>query len=367
MKSSVIFIYFCDLVNSTIVLEQSLIIDGTGSFVLCIVSADFNNDGHWDLATTIYNASTVSILLGIGDGTFHSPAMSFPTNGTNPYGLVSQDFNNDGNFDLAITDEGSGSISILLGQGNGSFQLPAMTFATGGSLPPAVIAVDVNNDGKTDLAVTNTGSDTIAILLGMGNGSFLVPAILYATRSLPTGLVSGDFNMDGNIDIAVTCRANTQMLIFLGLGNGSLYTNLTGYYTGSFAYSVKTADFNGDSKLDLVTASQTNSTINIFIGTGTGTFVVASPATYVSGSDPFDIEVQDMNEDSIIDLVVVNEAGNSISIYLGNGNGTFQSAQTFSSGGTKATSLAIEDFNEDGIYDLAVTNQDSNSITILLS
>ncbi len=367
MKPSIIIICFCDLVSSPIVFQQSLILTGTGLRVLSIVSADFNNDGHWDLATTIYYANTVSISLGIGDGTFQVPAMSFTTNGSNPYGLVSQDFNNDGNFDLAITNEGSGSISILLGQGNGSFQLPAMTFSTGGSGPPAVIAADFNNDGKIDLAVANTQSNKIAILLGMGNGSFLVPAILYATASHPTGLVSGDFNMDGNIDIAVTHRLAQQMLIFLGFGNGSFYTNYTGYYTGYLTYSVQTADFNGDSKLDIVTASINNTAINIFIGTGTGTFVMASPATYVSGSIPTDVVVQDINGDSIIDLLVVNEGDNTVSIYLGNGNGTFQPAQTFLSGGTTPTSLAIQDFNEDGRYDLAVTNQGSNSITILLS
>jgi hypothetical protein len=201
----------------------------------------------------------------------------------------------------------------------------------------------------------------------MGNGSFLVPAILYATAAHPTGLVSGDFNMDGNIDIAVTHRLAQQMLIFLGFGNGSFYTNYTGYYTGYLTYSVQTADFNGDSKLDIVTASINNTAINIFIGTGTGTFVMASPATYVSGSIPTDIVVQDMNADSIIDLLVVNQGDNTVSIYLGNGNGTFQPAQTVLSGGTSPTSLAIQDFNEDGRYDLAVTNQGSNSITILLS
>ena len=362
-----IFICFCDLVSSPIVFRQSSIVNNTDLFVLSIVSADFNNDGHSDLATTIYSANTVSISLGIGDGTFQVPAMSFDTNGTHPYGIVSSDFNNDGNLDLVITNEASESISILLGQGNGSFQLPAMTFPIGGSLPPAIIAADFNNDGKIDLAATNTGSDNIAILLGEGNGSFLVPAILYATLSHPTALVSGDFNMDGNMDIAVTNRFDLQILIFLGFGNGSFYTNYTGYYIGYYAYSIQTADFNGDSKLDIVSCSHYDTTITIFIGTGTGTFVMASPATYVSGSFPTDIVVQDMNGDSIIDLFVVDQVDNTISIYLGNGNGTFQPAQIFLSGGTTSRSFAIQDFNEDGRYDSAVTNTGSNSITFLLT
>ncbi len=306
--------------------------------------------------------------MGIGDGTFQEPATSFKTNGTHAYGLVSQDFNNDGNFDLAVTNEASGSVSILLGRGDGSsFELPAMTFDTGGSLPPAVIAADVNNDGKIDLVVINTGSDSITILLGMGNGSFHIPGILYATDSHPTELVSGDFNMDGNIDIAVTNRFAQQMLIFLGFSNGSFYCNYTGYFTDYFGYSVKTADFNGDSKLDLVVSNESDNTINIFIGTGTGTFVMASPATYATGSSPIDVPVQDMNGDSIVDVVVANEVDNSISIYLGNGNGTFQPPQTFLSGGTSTVSLAIQDFNEDGIYDVAASNSGSNSITIILS
>ncbi len=105
----------------------------TGLGPQSIVSTDFNKDGYLDLAVTDYNGNNVSIFLGIGNGSFLSPPMSFSSNGTNPYWLVANDLNHDGNFDLAICNEGSGIVSILLGFGNGSFQLPALNFSSGGT------------------------------------------------------------------------------------------------------------------------------------------------------------------------------------------------------------------------------------------
>jgi hypothetical protein len=104
------------------------------------------------------------------------------------------------------------------------------------------------------------------------------------------------------------------------------------------------------------------------MGTGTGTFVVASPSTYATtGAGPIDIATQDLNGDSVIDLAVSNQAGNCITVYLGNGNGSFGQAKNYSSMGQKLQSIIAQDFNEDGMYDLAVTNQNSNTLAILLA
>ncbi|CAF0789528.1 unnamed protein product [Adineta steineri] len=331
-----------------------------------VISADFNKDGHWDLAITDYYASSISILLGIGNGSFQQPATVYGPGGNNPFWLVSEDFNKDGNLDLAMCNEGSNNIAIFLGYGSGSFQT-VTTFASGGTLPSSIVAADFNNDNITNLAVANTGSDYITIFLGYGTGGFQTPGTSYAASSHPSFLVSGDFNSDGRIDLAVVCRVSNQLLIFLGFGNGSFQNNAT-YTTGSTPYSVRTADFNGDSKLDLAVANFYSNSVNIFIGTGTGEFIAASPATYATtGDNPIDIAIQDLNGDSKMDLAVCNQVGNTITVFLGNGNGTFGQGQNYTSMGQKLQSIIAQDFNKDGKYDLAVTNQDSNTLAILLT
>ncbi|CAF4069866.1 unnamed protein product [Adineta steineri] len=331
-----------------------------------VISADFNKDGHWDLAITDYYASSISILLGIGNGSFQQPAAVCGSGGVHPFWLVSEDFDKDGNLDLAMCNEASSNIAIFLGYGNGSFQMTA-TLVSGGTLPSSIVAADFNNDNKTDLAVANTGSDYITIFLGYGTGGFQTPGTSYAAYSSPSLLISGDFNSDGRIDLAVVCRGNDQLLIFLGFGNGSFQNNAT-YTTGSTPYSVRTADFTGDSKLDLAVANFYSNSISIFIGTGTGEFIAASPATYVTtSSSPIDIAIQDLNGDSKMDLAVCNQVGNTITVFFGNGNGTFGQGQDYSSAGQKLQSIIAQDFNKDGKYDLAVTNQNSNSLAILLT
>ncbi|CAF4149908.1 unnamed protein product, partial [Adineta steineri] len=356
----------CTTVCNTFELQQPPIIYNINAGPQSIISTDFNKDGHWDLAITDYSSNSISILFGIGNGSFQQPAMVYGSGGTNPYGLVSEDFNKDGNLDLAMCNEGSNSIAILLGNGNGSFQA-ATNFTSGGTLPSGIVAADFNNDNKTDLAVTNTGANNIIIFLGYGNGGFQTPGISYTASSSPLVLVSGDFNSDGRIDLAVVCRGNSQLLIFFGFGNGSFQNNAT-YTTGTAPYSVRTSDFNGDSKLDLAVANYGSNSVSIFIGSGTGGFIAASPATYATNSSsPIDIAIQDLNGDSKMDLAVCNEVGNTIIVFLGNGNGTFRQGQNYSSMGQQLRSIIAQDFNKDGKYDLAVTNQNSNNLAILLT
>jgi hypothetical protein len=350
-------------------LKQPPVLYKTGLNPQAVVAEDLNHDGHLDLAITNYGASSISILLGVGNGSFPLPALTFSCNGTNPYWLVARDFNQDGNLDLAMCNEGSNTVSVLLGQGNGSFQLAAKPFASGGPLPSGITAADFDKDNKTDLALTNTGNGTISIFLGLGNGTFKVPGKSYPAGMNPSSITNGDFNADGNIDLAVASRHSNQLFIFLGIGNGTFQTNSTTFTTGlNNPYSVKTADFNGDLKLDLVVANFGSNTISIFLGTGTGTFVVASPATYATGgSSPIDVTIADLNGDSKMDLAVSNQAGNNVTVFLGNGNGTFGQQQTYLTNGQQLQAVIAADLNEDGKNDLVVVNQNNNTVAILLT
>ncbi len=352
---------------STYDFQQPPNLYATGSEPIGMVSADFNRDGHLDLAISNCGAATISVLLGIGNGSFQQPAISFGSSGNNPYWLVAHDFNHDLNIDLAVCNEGSGTIAILLGLSNGSFQLPATTFSSEGIVPSSIIAADVNNDNNADLIVTNTGSDIITIFLGIGNGTFQVSGTSYTTGTYPSSIASGDFNTDGNIDLAVVSRGSNQLLIFLGVGNGTFQANPSSYTTGLTPYLVRTADFNGDSKLDIVVGNFDSNSISIFIGTGVGTFITSSPATYTTYiAEPIDIAIQDLNDDSIMDLAISNQNAN-ISLYFGYGNGTFGGVTSYSSAGQTLKAIVAADFNEDGEYDLAVLNQNNNNLAILLA
>jgi len=165
---------------------------------------DFNGDGELDLAVANSGAGTISILLGKGDGTFEAPVNY--SAGSQPSGVTAADLNGDGKLDLAVANTGSNSTSIFLGNGDGSFQAP-IAYSVG-SNPSAVIAEDLNGDGKLDLAVASYGSGNISVLLGKGDGTFQA-AVNYAVglqRLLPYSLAAGDFNRDGKIDLAASSR-----------------------------------------------------------------------------------------------------------------------------------------------------------------
>ena len=318
-----------------------------GTFPEAIVAGDFTGDGRTDLAVANSGSNDVSVLLGNGDGTFQNQ-VTYAV-GPAPPALVTGDFTGDGHTDLAVANSGSNDVSILLGNGDGTFQAQK-TYAVG-SGPDAIVAGDFTGDGRTDLAVANLNSNDLSILVGNGDGSFQ-NQVTYAVGSSPTALVTGDFNGDGRTDLAVANYNSNTVSILLGNGDGTFQNQVT-YAVGSVPDAIVAGDFNGDGRLDLAVANGGSNTVSNLLGNGDGTF--QNQVTYAVGSYPDAIVAGDFTGDGHTDLAVANSEDNDVSILLGNGNGTFQAQKTYAVG-SGPDAIVAGDFTGDGRTDLAVAN-----------
>ena len=236
-----------------------------------------------------------------------SPVSNYSVGGR-PTSLAVGDFNGDGKLDLAVTNFGSGSVSILLGNDAGGFS-SASNYSIG-SRPTALAVGDFNGDGKLDLATANIGSINISILSGDGTGSFS-PASNYSVGSRPTSLAVGDFNGDGKLDLATTNLGDNSLSVLLGNDAGGFNT-ASNYSVGRNPTSVAVGDFNSDGKLDLATTNYSSDSTSILLGDGVGGFGTAR--NYSAGSDPYSVAVGDFNGDGKLDLATANLLSNSVSI-----------------------------------------------------
>ncbi len=313
----------------------------TASLPNGIASDDFNEDGIADLAVACNNK--VSILIGqgtddVGDGTFAAP-VDISNTGLKQQ-LATGDFNEDGIADLAVPDGSNSRVAVFLGNGsggvgNGTFGA-ATTFAVG-SVPNTVLAGDFNEDGITDLAVVCGGSNAVSILIGQGaagagNGTFAA-AVNYATGTGPLRLASGDFNEDGITDLAVTNNnnASNSVSVLIGLGTGAqgdgTFAAAVDYpTTAGNPMGITTGDFNEDGITDLavVNGSSVTNAIVVFLGNGVsgvgdGTFAAAAPVAGNNGSR--EIATADLNGDGRADLVVSNITNERVQEFLGGGTG----------------------------------------------
>jgi phospholipase C len=331
-----------------------------GAAPLAVVAGDFNGDGIEDLAIANSGANTLSILLGNGNGSFSAQASA--ATGKEPVSLAVGDFNNDGNLDIAVGNLQDNTVEVLLGQGNGTFT-PAASVASTVS-PVSIAAGDFNEDGDLDIAVANEVEPEVSILLGAGDGTLAPISTPPGVGTDPSAVALGDFNQDGFLDVAEVNNINLTLVALLGSGNGS-FTPANGPppATGQNPVAIAAGDFNGDGYLDVAVANQLVSTISVFLGNGNGTFQTGQ--TYTAGSSPMAIASADFNGDGTPDLATANAAASTVSLWLGTGTGAFGTRTDYPTGAGPA-GLAIADFNGDGLPDLAVADSTANTISVLL-
>jgi FG-GAP-like repeat len=276
-----------------------------------IAAGDFNRDGRVDLAVTNARSNNVSILLGNGSGGF-SPAPGSPVGvAPNPWFVAVEDLNRDGRQDLAVAHAGCTSstvcgreLTILLGSGSGRFSQAPSSPLQVDLVPYGIAIADLNRDGKLDIAVPNQFSSTITILLGNGDGTFILTAgPLIPPGSAPSWIATEDYDADGDIDLAVTLKGIRTVAIFLGNGAGG-FTPGSLIPVGRGPTPVAAADLNGDGRYDLAVANQFDGTASIYFGNGDGTFLEAAGSPIAVGDNPFALSITPANRDGRLDIAV---------------------------------------------------------------
>jgi hypothetical protein len=340
--------------------QPPLTISSGGGRAISVAVADLNGDRKPDLVVANQSANTVAVLLGTGDGTFQQPVTYDP--GGAPNSVAVADVDGDDMPDLLVATVGAnGHIGVLLGNGEGTFQ-PAKTYPSGGAdaYPDtyAIAVVDMNHDGRPDLVVTTiskNGEGTVGVLLGNGDGTF------QPVKSYSTGGASGagvpavavaDVNGDGKPDVLAATLSwsgtSTQghtigaVAVLLGNGDGALQPAVIYPSGGVYSSSLAVSDVSGDGKPDIVVENlqccgSTDGVVSVLLGNGDGTFQQAVIYVSGAGASGSSVAVADVNRDGNLDIVAADEcAGNDclnqgvVGVLLGNGDGTLQAAQTYS-------------------------------------
>jgi hypothetical protein len=352
-----------------------------GTAPRAVASGDFNGVGKMDLAIANYGDPTtsddggVSILLGNGDGTFQNqrnvvvgknpcPALYLPC-------LIAADFNGDGRLDLAVL-KANNTLAVLLGNGDGTFQTHA-DYATGNGAIALRIG-DVNSDHRPDLIVLEVGANSVGILLGNGDGTFQSRAD-HSTGSNPGALAVLDVNNDGKLDLVMAVGSLGIETVF-GNGDGSFQPGIyctCGAQSKNTPGFIEAADFNSDNRMDLAALFYDTTDINnpfreemVLLGNGDGTFQAIDTGLRASFVVPTSAAVTDPNGDGKSDLAI--GFSGAAYVLLGNGDGTLQAAVPFDLGSVNdsPTAIAAVDINGDKSPDMIVTNAD-NTISVLLN
>ncbi|MDQ2945868.1 MAG: FG-GAP-like repeat-containing protein, partial [Acidobacteriota bacterium] len=329
-----------------------------------IVVADFNHDGIADFAVANTGNNTVTVLLGNAAGGYQpAPGSPFAT-GNSPRALAAGDFIVDGNLDLAVVNFGDNTVSIFPGDGTGRFSVTSKITLPTGLAPVAIAVSDFDGDFRSDLAIVNSGDNTVTVILNPQFMAFKISAVAAGTS--PAAMAVADLDGDGKPDLAIV-NSSGNLTILFGNGTGSFTTGFVGLNAGTGAKSIAIADFNRDGYFDLAVANSGSNNVSLFLNNGNGAFNAAAAGPFPVGTNPTSIVAADFNQDGNIDLVTADSTRNTISVLLGNGAGGFAVQSPFASGNAPIA-LAAADLNGDGRPDLAIVNAlSSGSVTVLLN
>lgn len=342
---------------------QPATVIATGYYETALVATDLNHDGKLDLVAGELYGGVIQVILGNGDGTFQAP-VQYSAGSGGIESIAAADLNKDGKLDV-VAMEIYGSVQVLLGNGDGTLQAPS-ALVTNSAYPYSVAVADLNNDGKQDIVVGEAGS--IDVFLGNGDGTFGAP--IQSTGGsfnyFLTNVVVADLNGDKRMD--VIAGGAYALTVWLGNGNGTFKTARTfggGYFGGQGFNALLTGDYNNDGKIDVATLPENATLLSIYSGDGDGTLAAGSIVTANPANSYRGAVAGDFNKDGKNDFATLNNATNSVDVYLGNGSGAFPTIKKFAVGAS-AQQIVAADFNGDGNLDLAVTNQNENTVSVLL-
>ncbi|MCY2990635.1 MAG: FG-GAP-like repeat-containing protein, partial [Planctomycetota bacterium] len=350
-----------------------------------VTIADFNSDGAKDLATAVYDRNSVALLLNDGRGAFPQTPIEIPLapagrppaepRGFGAIALLAADFNRSGQPDLAVVNNTSSNVTILLDFNGTSFA--SEVYVPVGVLPNAISAGDLDGDGDLDLVVTNEFNNSVSILRNDGQGRFTADAAAPAVGNHPFGVATGDFNHDGRLDLAVADYGTHpsggdlgDVRVLLANGSGG-FASHTACPVGFGPAALVAEDLDGDGHLDLAVANFLSDNVTVCRGNGDGTFTAV--ATLPGGSGPMDIDAADLEGDGDLDLLVTNGKSKKVGILrsrVSQGVFEFEPAESFGVAnfpGASQISLALGDLDGSGTVDIALANSQDNSVAVHLN
>jgi Flp pilus assembly secretin CpaC len=347
---------------------------------VAITSADFRNLGVQDIAVVNEIDNTVTILQNQGLGVFLvvSPPISLGAARTTAPAIApsiaSAVLTTSGFHDLVVTDPVANTVQVLLSNGDDTFKEATGSPITVGQEPSSVVLGDFNDDGIQDFVVTNFKDNTFSLFLGNDDGTFKQatgsPFALPTTATGPIAMTSADFNSDGNLDLAIANQTTNDVAILLGNGSGA-FSLATGspFAVGQSPVAIASADLNLDSHPDLAIVNQIDNTVSVLLGNGDGTFTSAPNSPLATGQAPTSVALADLNGDGVPDIVVTDPQTDSVSVFLGLGQGLFASAFELPAG-TTPTAILAASLSGATLPDVAITDNPSGvagQVTVVLS
>jgi hypothetical protein len=340
--------------------------------------ADFNNDKFPDLAITSETDSNVTILLGDGEGTFLAADKSPFNSGSIPNDISIGDFNKDRNLDLAFANHEKKYLTVLVGDGQGNFSPASKSpFQTRGIPHTHGIATgDFNNDGNLDLVTDSWGNDQVEVLFGDSINLFKAQGAFFKVGKRPYQRVrAADLNGDGIADIVTTNAESNNVTILLSNGKGGFDEAIgSPFACGDAPFGIAIGDVNADGKPDLAVLNSPSSMaegkgkngLTVLLGDGTGKYSTMRGSPYEAGKIPNRIAVGDVNGDGINDILTSDNGSDKIYLFLMSKNGTVSASKAITVG-NHPKGIAIGDLNGDGKGDIVVCNQLDNDLSIIIS